>query len=278
MESVTTIIDASKFGWQSAIVFFKLTHLNDIKIKNFIEYLEKNCFVVEILELAGGWDFAVRIYYKNVTQLGQTLGQIDKEFVNLIANHQIFFTSKTILRPYNALFPDYSFDFPKKEIKSCKLDKLDFNILSSLSRDCRKPLSVLSEELKENRMTIHNRIKKMFKGGVIDSFRPSLSTEKLGFHWYLISLQLNERTDSKIKEMISGIKGIMSSHFIVHGFGLTDFVFYVQVKTLQDLQKVLYSLRSDFSDDIKSIESANIIRDYKWDFFPEGFLEVVHKE
>lgn len=273
MTNVSTIVDASKFGWQSALVFFKLVNLEKTKINEFIVHLRESPLVVEVLELAGGWDFATRFYYIDVVQLNKTIGELETKFPNFIFEHQTFFISKNIFQPYNALFPNNAFQFQERKHDQCKLDELDFKILESVSFDGRKSLEQLSRELKENRMTIYNRIKKMLKAGVILHFRPNLFTEKLGFHWYLISMKLNDRAESKIKTAVNNIKSIMPAHLIMAGFGFSDVVFYVQVKTVQDLQKILYGLREDLSREIKSIESANVIKDYKWDFFPKGFAE-----
>ncbi len=275
MTNVSTIVDASKFGWQSTLVFFKLVNLDKTKIKGFINYLVESPFVVEILELAGGWDFAARFYYKQLTDLSDTIGNLEKEFSSLIAEHQIFFISKNIFQPYNILFEKYKFDFQDRKAEACKLDELDFKILAAISVDSRKSLEQLSKELKENRMTIYNRIKKMISANVILQFRPNLFTEKLGFHWYAISMKLNDRSEQKLKLVVNKIKGAMPIHLIMSGFGFADIVIHAQVKTVQDLQRVLYSLREELSADLKSIESANVIKDYKWDFFPKGFLEAV---
>ena len=122
-------------------------------------------------------------------------------------------------------------------------------------------------------MTIYNRIKKMMGANIILQFRPNLFTEKLGFHWYLISIKLNNHSEQKIKTVLNNIRGTVPVHLIMSGFGFADIVLHVQVKTIQDLQRVLYSLREELSADIKSIESASVIKDYKWDFFPQGFAE-----
>ena len=273
MTNVSTIVDASKFGWQSALVFFKLVNLDKAKIKGFINYLVESPFVVEILELAGGWDFAARFYYENLNDLSSAMGNLEREFSSLIAEHQMFFISKNIFQPYNALFEKYKFDFQERRAEASKLDELDFKILAALSLDGRKSLEQLSKELKENRMTIYNRIKKMIRANVILQFRPNIFTEKLGFHWYLISIKLNGHSEQKIKSVLNNISGAMPVHLIMSGFGFADVIFHVQVKTVQDLQRVLYLLREELSVDIKSIESANVIKDYKWDFFPKGFLE-----
>lgn len=273
MTNVNPIINVQKLGWNSSLVFFKLMNLDKTKIKQFIEYLIQNPFVVEILELAGGWDFACRFYYKEIQHLNQSLNNLQVEFGDLIENYSTFFISQNIPLPYNALFEKYAFEPARTKHQAYEADKLDLRILSALSFDGRKSLIQLQKELHENRMTVYNRINKMLKAEIIHSFRPNLFTEKLGFHWYEISLKLNDRSDERVGTIIQQLKSLQRVHFIMTGFGFADIVFYIQVKTVQELQSIIYMIREKFSENIKSIESANVIKDYKWEFFPKGFLE-----
>jgi Lrp/AsnC family transcriptional regulator, leucine-responsive regulatory protein len=269
MTNVSTIIDIRKLGRSSSLIFFKIVNLDKQKIKKFTSYLVENPAVVEILEFAGGWDFAVRFYHKNKLQLKEHISKLKTKFPNMINHYSVFSISENIPLPYNVLFEKYGFKPKQVTYKKCKLDKLDMRILSAISSDGRKSLAQLQTELKENRMTIYNRINKMLKSGVIYSFRPNLFTEKLGFHWYEINLKL--ATD-KVKSVVDTLKEMQQVHWIMSGSGFADVVFYIQVKHVQELQKILYMIRERFSKDIKSVESASVIKDYKWDFFPKGFL------
>ena len=112
----------------------------------------------------------------------------------------------------------------------------------------------------------------MINSGLIQHFRPNMFTGKLGLHWYVIRLKLSNRSDEKIKAVINRLKSIRQNNLIITGFGAADIIFYMQVKVVQELQDIIYMLREDFSEDIKSIDFDNTIKDYKWDFFPKGFL------
>lgn len=279
MTNVNTIVDITKLGWSSALVFFKLKNLRTDKLNNFVAHLTQSPTVAEILEFAGGWDLAARMHYANTEHLGKLVNELENKFADIISDNSIFFLSENIVLPYRALFGKYAdedeFIHSRKKAITYKPGNLDLKILSAISSDSRKPLIQLQEELKENRMTIHNRIQKMLKAGIIDSFRPNLFTEKLGFHWYAVSLKINNQTE--MNKIINQIRGITSCHWIMKGFGAADIVFYCQVKTVQDLQRILYKLRETLGEELKSIESANVIKDYKWDFFPKGFLEEYEK-
>jgi|GEM_PF-2036432 len=272
MTAVTAIIDIRKLGWSSSLVFFKLTNLDKTRIKEFVAHLSESPLVAEVLEFAGSWDFAARFQHKDTLHLSRIIGSLEAKFPYLIDHYSIFFISENIFLPYNAVFEKYAFEFRPAKLQSYTPDYLDLRILSALSRNGRKSLASLEDELKENRMTIYLRMKKMIKSGLIQHFRPDMYTEKLGFHWYAIRLRLGNRSDEKLNTVIRRLKSLKQSNLIMTGFGAADIIFYMQVKVVQELQDIIYMLREDFSNDIKSLEFDNTIKDYKWDFFPKGFL------
>lgn len=275
MTNITTIIDINKLGWSSSLVFFKFANLNKVKIKQFMSYLIESPFVVEILEFAGSWDFAARFQHKDTIHLNQIINKLEGNFPYLIDNYSIFFISESIFLPYNVLFENDAFQFSPVKIQPYKIDDFDLKILTAISTDGRKSLAQLEEELKENRMTIYYRMKKMMKSGLIQHFRPNMFTEKLGLHWYIVKIKLSQRSDEKINSLINRLKSFKQTNHIMLGFGAADIIFYTQVKIVQELQDIMYMLREDFSDEIKSIEFDNTLKDYKWDFFPKGLLKEI---
>ena len=62
-----------------------------------------------------------------------------------------------------------------------KLDDTDVNILKIINEDVRTSYRQISRDLEVSVGTIHNRIDKMVKTGVIRKFSPIINHEKLGF-------------------------------------------------------------------------------------------------
>ena len=62
-----------------------------------------------------------------------------------------------------------------------KLDDTDINILKIINEDVRTSYRQISRSLDVSVGTIHNRIDKMVKSGVIKKFSPVIDHEKLGF-------------------------------------------------------------------------------------------------
>lgn len=62
-----------------------------------------------------------------------------------------------------------------------KLDEIDIKILKIINNDVRTSYRHISRELGISVGTVHNRLDKMIKTGVISKFAPILSHKRLGF-------------------------------------------------------------------------------------------------
>jgi len=60
-------------------------------------------------------------------------------------------------------------------------DKTDIEILGMLQKDARLPYKVIAKRLKITIGTVHNRIARMKRKGLIKKFAPIIDTTKLGF-------------------------------------------------------------------------------------------------
>ncbi len=69
----------------------------------------------------------------------------------------------------------------KEEGNIVKLDDIDVEILKIINDDVRTSYRQISRDLEVSVGTIHNRIDKMVKMGVIKKFSPIIDHEKLGF-------------------------------------------------------------------------------------------------
>ena len=69
----------------------------------------------------------------------------------------------------------------KEEDNIVKLDDIDVEILKIINDDVRTSYRQISRDLEVSVGTIHNRIDKMVKTGVIRKFSPIINHERLGF-------------------------------------------------------------------------------------------------
>ncbi len=68
-----------------------------------------------------------------------------------------------------------------KEEETVNLDEVDKNVLELINEDARTPYRQISRELDISVGTVHNRVDKMMKTGVIKKFAPLMDHKRLGY-------------------------------------------------------------------------------------------------
>ncbi|MCQ2737197.1 MAG: Lrp/AsnC family transcriptional regulator [archaeon] len=80
----------------------------------------------------------------------------------------------------------------KKKEEIVKLDETDIKILKIINDDVRISYRQISRDLGISVGTVHNRIDKMLKSGVIEKFAPVLNHRKLGYQFTsIIGVKVN---------------------------------------------------------------------------------------
>lgn len=98
----------------------------------------------------------------------------------------------------NKIFGDFMDEYDEKEEvykNNVSMDSLDKKILDLLSDDGRKSYRKISRELGVSVGTVHNRVDKLTKSGIINKFVPVVDHEKLGYNLTaIIGLELQGGT------------------------------------------------------------------------------------
>jgi|TARA_B100002003_G_scaffold251853_1_gene298160 DNA-binding Lrp family transcriptional regulator len=144
-----------------------------------------------------------------------------------------------------------------------ELNKNDLRILQYMDKFGISNLDAIAESLKISRSTVHYRIRKLRKYGIIKRNIMELDPEKLGLevsaitsiyvstdkiHWYA------ESTD--VGKKISKISGVIAVYYVL---GNVDFVAFLRAKDKNDLQRLLKdisSIRGVIRTDTKFVAST----------------------
>ncbi|MGL6297695.1 MAG: Lrp/AsnC family transcriptional regulator, partial [Methanobacteriaceae archaeon] len=62
-----------------------------------------------------------------------------------------------------------------------KLDSVDEKILELMNEDARTPYRKIARELNISVGTVHNRVEKLTKGGIVKKFAPVINHSALGY-------------------------------------------------------------------------------------------------
>jgi Lrp/AsnC family transcriptional regulator, leucine-responsive regulatory protein len=125
-------------------------------------------------------------------------------------------------------------------MKAIKLDENDFHILDALKLDARKTIAELSSELGIPRATVHERIMRMKKAGVIKRFTieqdhnlTGLPTLSFVFAEYDRQSKINQHEVARQIAKLPGVYGV----YIISGEW--DLLIKVRGKTIEDIGNLI---------------------------------------
>lgn len=112
------------------------------------------------------------------------------------------------------------------------LDKIDFNILATLSRDCRTPYSSIASLVGLTSKSIKARVKKMARSGVLEKFIVRVNPAGFGYKIAPIEIRTNNRITKE--DAVSRVKQIGDLAYHVHHFGRTSVAALIIKESLED--------------------------------------------
>jgi len=140
-----------------------------------------------------------------------------------------------------------------------KTDDLDYEIISLLQKDGRRPYKEIANDLGVSIGTIHNRISKLKKMEIINGFTVNINNEKLGYNLcFIILLRIDGKHSAEVLEELKDRKEILSCFHIT---GEQSAALICRFENLDDVQNFIQDLNK-----IKHIlrtVSNMVLREYK---------------
>ena len=120
------------------------------------------------------------------------------------------------------------------------IDKKDEMILTELQKNARESTKKIAANIKIPRVTVHDRINKMVKKGVIKSFNVTVDYKKIGYSseaFIFVSFLSNpDVSQRELAKKISKLPGVYEVHIIS---GEYDLLLKVRGKSLEDVGKLV---------------------------------------
>ncbi|MBD3259050.1 winged helix-turn-helix transcriptional regulator [Candidatus Woesearchaeota archaeon] len=263
------VLDITKMGYTYWRVFLKYHSISPEKEKEIMDYLRQNPAVGWVAVGDGRWDLTIVIWAKN-------LAAFEVVYDDFIFRYNKYFGDKYVAAAFkiyhfkrNYLYQtnDHSYAL-LGENKLVELDKLDFKILSLLTKNARMPAVDIADKLKCTANTIKNRIKKLTKEKIIIGFRAKLNSILLGYVHYKVFMHLNNLSGKKLKEIITRLNYNPNVIYITKSFGDAELEFEMMLKTKNDLYKFMKVLREKFPKMIRDYQTVLYYEEPLIDYFP----------
>lgn len=119
------------------------------------------------------------------------------------------------------------------------LDELDVAILKELQNECRTPLQEIAERVGAPTSTVHYRLKRLEKTGIIGGYYAILNSEKLDIDYIAairLSIDLSPTHYDKIGKELAKIPGIWTVYLVL---GDCDFLVLARSKNRDEFMKII---------------------------------------
>jgi Lrp/AsnC family leucine-responsive transcriptional regulator len=114
------------------------------------------------------------------------------------------------------------------------IDDTDKRIVETLQKNCRLPLEQVAKELKIPKATLHYRIRRLEKGGIIEGYNAKIDASKLGKDFATITFvraKYGPGYHKKLGKKLAQIPGVWAVYFL---FGDIDFVIMARSDSSKD--------------------------------------------
>ena len=128
--------------------------------------------------------------------------------------------------------------------KTQKLDELDIAILRELQKDCRVPLQDIAAIVKSPTSTVHYRVKRLEREGVIDGYYAHINPEKVEMDYITIIKVMASYGPKYYEEVGNELKAIPGVWAVYYSLGDQDFFVLTRSKDRVEFMKALDKVMS----------------------------------
>ncbi|MCD6178406.1 MAG: Lrp/AsnC ligand binding domain-containing protein, partial [Bacteroidales bacterium] len=126
------------------------------------------------------------------------------------------------------------------DMENFHLDILDKRILRILRADARVPFVEVARQCGVTGSAVHQRVHKMFEGGLLKGSQFNLSPKKLGYHTLaFVGIQVNltsDKTHEEVFQQIVEIPEVVECHSIT---GKYSYMIKIYARNNEDLKRIL---------------------------------------
>lgn len=124
------------------------------------------------------------------------------------------------------------------------LDNIDRTLLNALQRDCRVPLQEVSEALGVPKSTVHYRVRKLEKDGIVQGYHAKVNAAELGYDYLavvLVRARYGPRYREKLGRKLAKTPGVWAVYYVL---GEIDFIVMIRARNRDDYMKKLTHISS----------------------------------
>ncbi|MDD9953425.1 MAG: AsnC family transcriptional regulator [Candidatus Woesearchaeota archaeon] len=264
-----TIIDVKKLGWEMYLIALKLRNIDIETEQAILTKLETHPHIAWLVRCIGTYDIVLKLFAKDRMQMVEIMKDIEDEFKEYIDTYERNLLTEEYAVPFSFLYTEEDPVFTLKQTDAkATVDATDAKLLSLLANNARIPLATAAANLNVTRDFLKYRLARLEKESIIINYRPDVWPKKLGYNWYLVSLQLGKLSPSLEQQLNSFLLNHPNVTYFYKTIGTADIQIELRIKTRMELNDVLMELRSLLKTVLKRHELLMILREHTYTYFP----------
>jgi DNA-binding Lrp family transcriptional regulator len=133
-----------------------------------------------------------------------------------------------------------------------QLDQTDKNIIYELEQDSRQSLGAIAKKVRLSKQTLHYRIQRLVKEGVIAGFITALDLAKLGYSNYEVWIQLSELNLKKKQHFLDFLIQNPNIRWVSSCGGKFDIAIAIVAENLVQFNSIFRGIQRQFPDYVKN--------------------------
>ena len=275
IERFHPVIDHHSLGYYTSDIFLKY-RAKEIEEKKIRDYIIKNPNIVWATYLFGKWDLFIQII------TSEDFTEMLKEILSHFSNNLEQYEAKTHVRRLKISHQIFEFSeknlyipiIEKKIQKIVEIDNIDRKILSHLSNvDALSNYREIAKAVNASPETVRNRVRRLYKEGVILYSMPFINHRKIGLRSYIVNLIFRNMTSEKEKELEQYVNSNKLIKIAFRSQEKLEIYFWVVIKDIEELEKLLREMKNRFFDEILDTSYNFVTEEIKLNYFPEALVK-----
>lgn len=251
-----TWIDAAKFGYKTATLYFTLLSLPERRKKMFEMIIDdKKTYWMGVAE--GEWNLGVSYFIESNEEFFDIKSKLLSEFSDVIIDVRMTFLVSVSVHEKIFLVKGHSelLTFTESTQKN-ELDELSKKILSILYKNSKSNISDIAFETKTSVDKVRTRMKQLEENKIIIRYTIDLDYNKIGYEFYKSFIFLKDSSQAQMKRLMEHAEQSSTIINIVKQLAPWEYEFVIFARNFGEYQETLSKLTAQFPDMIKKIETA----------------------
>ncbi len=273
IQKYITIIDFSKFLHYIIRLYLKLQNTTAEIEEEMAQFFVKQNNTLTIYKTDGQYQLAIGFLVKDLHSYQKTYEEFLKKYRHFITEKNVSTFLDYVHYHRNYLVEKKLHDYAALSTGSFShfnYDQKDIQLLNAIKENARITLLELAQKLKMTPAGVKYKLRNLEKNKVIVAYKLLIDSNKLGYEYYKVDLELDDIT------IIPALQEYSTKHpYITYRnitVGGSDFEFDCELPSQHDFYLMMEEIKSLFPQKIRRYFYYKALKIYKYSYFPEKLV------